>query len=110
LNEKGSITCLDISSDGRFIAFGTSSCAIGVLDAKSLAPVFTILRTHEFPPTTLRFNPEGSLLISGSADNTLRLIRVPQAGTGPAWITLILMILAVLIVVMAFAWQRARSG
>jgi WD40 repeat protein len=75
---------------------------IGVLDAKSLAvsiflkvhdsvrglslyiqPITTILKAHDLPPTTLRFNPEGTLLLSGSADNTIRLIVVPLSGAGP---------------------------
>jgi WD40 repeat protein len=41
-------------------------------------PVLTILRAHDFPPTTLRFSPDASLLISGSADNTIRIIVVPE--------------------------------
>lgn len=41
-------------------------------------PVVTILKAHEFPPTTLRFNPTSNLLISGSADNTVRIVTVPE--------------------------------
>lgn len=37
-----------------------------------------ILKSHEFPPTVLKFNPTSTLLISGSADNTVRLIAMPK--------------------------------
>ncbi|KAF9557248.1 hypothetical protein CPC08DRAFT_640534 [Agrocybe pediades] len=33
----GSITCLDLSLDGRFLAFGSSDLSIGMLDAKTLS-------------------------------------------------------------------------
>lgn len=41
-------------------------------------PLLSILKSHEFPPTVLKFNPTSRLLISGSADNTVRLIAVPD--------------------------------
>jgi WD40 repeat protein len=43
----------------------------------SLQPLLTILKAHEFPPTTLRFSPTSNLLVSGSADNSVRVISVP---------------------------------
>jgi prolactin regulatory element-binding protein len=77
-------------------------------------PVFTILRGHEFPPTTLRFNTTGGFLLSGSADNTFRLIAVPTSGAGPgalslfsfkatltryiAWITILLTIALMVVI------------
>ena|ERR1700722_6994076 len=39
----------------------------------------SILKAHEFPPTTLRFNPTSTLLVSGSVDNCLRIIAVPDS-------------------------------
>lgn len=38
----------------------------------------TVLKAHDFPPTTLRFNPTASLLVSGSADNSIRIMSVPS--------------------------------
>jgi prolactin regulatory element-binding protein len=40
-------------------------------------PVMTILKAHDFPVTSLKFNPSGTLVISGSADNTVRVITIP---------------------------------
>ena len=38
----------------------------------------TIPKVHQLPSTTVRFNPTATLLISGSADNTIVVISVPQ--------------------------------
>lgn len=43
-----------------------------------MQPLVTILKAHDFPPTTLRFNPESNLLISGSVDNSIRVVSVPE--------------------------------
>jgi prolactin regulatory element-binding protein len=45
-------------------------------------PLVSILKAHDFPPTTIRFNPSGTLLISASADNTLRTVVVPSRTAG----------------------------
>lgn len=71
------VTVFDVSPDGKFLAYGSSDLSIGVLDAKTLRPVLRILHAHDFPPTCLKFNPASNLLISASADNTLRVIRIP---------------------------------
>ncbi|SPO25997.1 uncharacterized protein UTRI_02271 [Ustilago trichophora] len=71
------VTVFDVSPDGNFLAYGSSDLSIGVLDAKTLRPVLKILHAHDFPPTCLKFNPASNLLISASADNTLRVIPIP---------------------------------
>lgn len=71
------VTVFDVSPDGRFLAYGSSDLSIGVLDAKTLRPVLKILHAHDFPPTCLNFNPASNLLVSASADNTLRVIPIP---------------------------------
>lgn len=84
------VTVFDVSPDGRLLAYGSSDLSIGVLDAKTLRPVLKILHAHDFPPTCLKFNPASNLLISASADNTLRVIPIPAkalesaAGAGGA--------------------------
>lgn len=45
-------------------------------------PLLKILHAHNFPPTALKFNPSANLLISASADNTLRAIVVPASFSG----------------------------
>ncbi|SNX82170.1 uncharacterized protein MEPE_00876 [Melanopsichium pennsylvanicum] len=71
------VTVFDVSPDGKFLAYGSSDLSIGVLDSKTLRPVLKILHAHDFPPTCLKFNPASDLLVSASADNTLRVIPIP---------------------------------
>ncbi|KZW04037.1 hypothetical protein EXIGLDRAFT_827966 [Exidia glandulosa HHB12029] len=98
------VSCFDVSASGKLLAFGSSDCAIGVLDAQSFAPVVTILRAHEFPATTIRFNPTSTLLVSGSADDSLRIVALPESfgymNTG-SWILLAIAIIVLLIAILA---------
>lgn len=41
-------------------------------------PLLEILKSHDFPPTLLQFNEPASLLVSGSADASIRVILVPE--------------------------------
>jgi prolactin regulatory element-binding protein len=104
VGEKG-LTCFDVSSNGKFIGFGSSDCSIGLLDANTLAPAVTILKAHDFPPTTLRFNPTSTLLVSGSADNSIRIVSVPDSLDGQSWVSLILIVLTLLMILLAIAAQ-----
>ncbi|SCZ94646.1 BZ3500_MvSof-1268-A1-R1_Chr12-3g04019 [Microbotryum saponariae] len=83
------ITAFDISLDGTMLAYGSSDLSVGVLDAQTLRPIVTILSAHGFPVTSLQFSPSGHLVVSGSADNSVRIIRVPprdKRGTeGRGW-------------------------
>lgn len=73
------VTVFDASADGKLVAYGSSDLAIGILDAKTLSPLLKILHVHDFPPTALRFNPSATMLLSASADNTVRAIVVPTS-------------------------------
>jgi prolactin regulatory element-binding protein len=107
VGEKG-VTCFDVSPDGRLLAFGSSDFTIGILDTNTLGPLLTILKAHEFPPTTLRFNPTSTLLVSGSADNSVRIISVPAELGGQFWGTLTVIILTLLVILSAIAYQMLQ--
>ncbi|KIM90988.1 hypothetical protein PILCRDRAFT_811489 [Piloderma croceum F 1598] len=107
VGEKG-VTCFDVSPDGRFLAFGSSDYTIGILDANTLGPLLTILKAHEFPPTTLRFSPTSNLLVSGSADNSVRVISVPAELGGQSWGILLVIILTLIVILLAIAFQMLR--
>jgi prolactin regulatory element-binding protein len=99
IGDKG-VTCFDISPDGRYLGFGSSDLSIGMVDASTLAvrtlaepcalladhainqPCATILKAHEFPPTVIKFNPSSTLLVSGSADNSIRIVNIPESASG----------------------------
>jgi len=108
VGDKG-LTCFDVSADGRFLGFGSSDLTIGLLDANTLVPLVTILKAHEFPPTTIKFNPTSELLVSGSADNSVRVVAVPQSVNGSSWGIFMLILLTLLIVLLAVAAQKYSS-
>ncbi|KDQ21055.1 hypothetical protein BOTBODRAFT_27067 [Botryobasidium botryosum FD-172 SS1] len=107
-----SITVFDVSQNGKLLAYGSSDCSINVLDAKTLAPFLAILSSHDFPPTALKFNPSSTLLVSASADSSVRVIAVPdpvQSGQVVGGKTSIVLILAAIIaVLLAFFIQSGR--
>ncbi|KAK1926221.1 quinon protein alcohol dehydrogenase-like superfamily [Papiliotrema laurentii] len=93
------ITVFDVSADGKLLAYGSADLSIGILDSKTLAPLLKILHAHSFPPTALKFNPSANLLVSASADNTIRAIVVPAsfAGVSGPLITILIALLVLLI-------------
>lgn len=73
------ITVFDVSPNGRLVSFGCSDLSIGMIDAHTLSPLLKILHAHSFPPTALKFNPSATMLVSASADNTIRTVIVPSS-------------------------------
>ncbi|KAH9843963.1 WD40 repeat-like protein [Rhodofomes roseus] len=108
VGDKG-VTCFDVSPNGQLVAFGSSDYTVGILDAKTLAPLVTILKAHDFPPTTLRFNTMSNLLVSGSADNSIRVVTVPENLGATSW-TFWVVIVTLLILLFAFIAQRMHEG
>ncbi|KAJ7904344.1 WD40 repeat-like protein [Mycena olivaceomarginata] len=106
--DKG-LTCFDVSPNGKILAFGTSEHVVGIIDAETLAPLVTILKAHEFPPTTIKFNPTSRLLVSASADNSIRVISVPDSVEKSSWGLLILILITLLIALLAFVAQQYAS-
>ncbi|KAH9071675.1 WD40 repeat-like protein [Lactarius deliciosus] len=105
------LTAFDLSDNGKWIAYGSSDCSVGLLDAFTLAPLLRILKSHEFPPTVLKFNPTSRLLVSGSADNTVRLIAIPEGlGDNASWSYTITVIIAIFCVLFAVALQLFIRG
>ncbi|RXK39100.1 prolactin regulatory element-binding protein [Tremella mesenterica] len=99
------ITVFDVSSDGQLLAYGCSDLSIGILDSKTLAPLLKILHAHSFPPTALKFNPSASLMVSASADNTIRAVVVP-ASFGGVSMTLIALLVAILAILVVLVMRR----
>ncbi|KAK0191246.1 WD40 repeat-like protein [Armillaria mellea] len=100
------LTCFDVSPDGQYLGFGSSDLSIGLLDANTLTPVVSILKAHEFPPTTISFSPDSHLFVSGSADNSVRVVTVPDSSSSSFSWAIIVLILTVLMVLLAAAAQK----
>ncbi|WVQ80404.1 hypothetical protein IAT38_002509 [Cryptococcus sp. DSM 104549] len=100
------VTVFDVSADGKLLTYGCSDLSIGILDSKTLAPLLKILHAHSFPPTALKFNPSASLLVSASADNTIRAIVVPASFGGVSMSLIVLLLLTILILILAMALRR----
>jgi prolactin regulatory element-binding protein len=82
---------------------------------------------HEFPPTTLHFNPSSTLLVSGSADNSIRVVSVPDSlgdactsavffslsnvanDSTVAWNLIIFIVITLLVILLAIAAQLLLS-
>ncbi|KAI0053079.1 WD40 repeat-like protein [Auriscalpium vulgare] len=109
IGDKG-LTTFDMSDNGKWIAYGSSDCSVGLLDAYTLAPLLSILKSHEFPSTVLKFNPGSRLLISGSADNTVRLISIPDGLGDSSWSSTLPIVLALFFILFALAVQMFMSG
>lgn len=104
---EGSLTCFDVSPNGKLLAFGVSDYSLGILDANSLAPLLSILKAHEFPITALRFNPSSKLLVSGGVDSSMRIVAIPEKFGGLSWSVTILIMFAILGVILAVMLSRA---
>jgi len=97
---KRAITVFEISKSGNLAAYGASDSSVGIVEARALSPLVTILKVHEFPPTTLQFNPSSTLLVSGSADASVRVIVVPTSFTSST-LPFFLLFIALLIIAAA---------
>ncbi|KAG6832950.1 hypothetical protein H0H92_004834 [Tricholoma furcatifolium] len=100
------LTCFEISPDGKFLGYGTSDLTVGLFDASNLSPLVSILKAHDLPPTTIAFNPTSTLLISGSADATVRVANVPVAATGSSWSVILLVLITLFVILLAIVTQK----
>ncbi|KAJ9119600.1 hypothetical protein QFC22_003309 [Naganishia vaughanmartiniae] len=100
------VTALELSADGKLLAYASSDLSIGILEARTLTPLLKILHAHSFPTTALAFNPSGTLLASSSADNTVRLIVVPESfGSSSAMILSLIIALMLLLIALYIQYR-----
>lgn len=70
-------TALAVSPNGRWLAVGASDLHLTILRARTLQPLHQVRHAHDFPPTCLAFSPQSRVLVSGSADATVRMTVLP---------------------------------
>ncbi|KAG8218803.1 WD40 repeat-like protein, partial [Butyriboletus roseoflavus] len=102
----GNLTCFDVSSDGRLLAFGASDYSLGILDSNTLTLLSFILKAHEFSITTLRFSPTSKLLVSGGVDSSLHVVSIPEVFGGRSWSIVVIFIIAILVIIIAVLMRR----
>ncbi|MDX1926210.1 MAG: protein kinase [Pirellulaceae bacterium] len=71
LEHTGGITCLSISSDGRFILTGGKDKLVKLWDSLTGKPVGQVY-AHETPVTTVRFSPDGLRFYSSEESGVVR--------------------------------------
>ncbi|KAJ1678994.1 hypothetical protein EV182_002944, partial [Spiromyces aspiralis] len=72
------ITAFCVSRDGKLIAFATKSMNVVVCSTATLKTLIIAHNVHNFPITCITFDAETKFVITGSADETCKLIRLPD--------------------------------
>jgi prolactin regulatory element-binding protein len=60
------------------LGFGASDHSIGICDSQTLRVLLIVPKVHGFPPTTIAFSHDSTLIVSGSADNSVHIISLPE--------------------------------
>jgi len=81
LDTGGSISCFDLSRDGRFLACADYEGTLHLLDLEQ-GRTLAAVKAHEQYIDGLAFSPDGKFLASGGSDGMVRLWRLP--GLKPA--------------------------
>ncbi|CAJ0906131.1 368_t:CDS:10 [Entrophospora sp. SA101] len=98
------ITAFAISENGNLLSFATSDSTVRISDAITLRVLVTIPDLHKFPTTSLTFNHDSSLLVSGSVDATIQIIKVPEKFDS-GYIQVLLIFIGILLAILAIFYQ-----
>ncbi|KAI9312973.1 WD40-repeat-containing domain protein [Dichotomocladium elegans] len=74
---KSIITSFCASPIGNLLAYATTDLTIGIVDPKTLRPIYQIKDAHGFAITSLAFSHDGNTLASAGADTKCRIIKWP---------------------------------
>ncbi|KAF9578926.1 hypothetical protein BGW38_005034, partial [Lunasporangiospora selenospora] len=77
VGSKPIMTCA-VSPDGKLIAFSSSDLSVRICSSKTLKVLMTVPKVHVFVITSLAFNSDSTLLVTGSIDTTSTVITVPK--------------------------------
>ncbi|KAJ2701345.1 hypothetical protein H4218_001505 [Coemansia sp. IMI 209128] len=75
---QSAITTFALSPSGRLLAVATASLQIAICDAYTLKVLLRVPAAHSFAITALAFDRDDKHLISGSADETCQVLRLPE--------------------------------
>ncbi|KAJ2898566.1 hypothetical protein IWW38_001346 [Coemansia aciculifera] len=75
---QSAVTTFALSPSGRLLAVATASLQIAICDARTLKVLLRLPAAHSFAITALAFDRDDKHLISGSADETCQVFKVPE--------------------------------
>ncbi|RHZ45448.1 hypothetical protein Glove_674g5 [Diversispora epigaea] len=104
---KKPITSFAISDDGNLLALGCSDQSLKICDANTLRILLTVPNLHEFPATSVNFNHDSTLVVSGSVDYSVSLIKLPEKFNNGVIgkSSLFVIILTTLITILAYVYK-----
>lgn len=76
--EKNPISAFNISSDGKFLATGTSEGDISIIDVSKMRPCQKVKGAHMFFVSTVEFSRDSRVLVSASGDSSLKVTRIEE--------------------------------
>ncbi|KAJ2747238.1 hypothetical protein GGI20_000663 [Coemansia sp. BCRC 34301] len=76
---QSAITTFAQSPSGKLLAVATASLQIAICDAHTLKVLLRIPAAHSFAITAMAFDRDDKYLISGSADETCQVLRLPES-------------------------------
>ena len=92
------------------MGFGASDHSIGICDTQTLKVLLLVPKVHGFPPTTIAFSHDSALVVSGSADNTVHIIQLPEKfNSGTVHIIYIYLFLLVIIFIIIFTFRSIST-
>lgn len=92
------ILCFNTSESGHLLAVGCSDLSIRICCPRTLRVLARLPSAHSFPVTHLAFSPDGKFLLSGSADGTCRVIKIPEKFDDLRWVAILILVLFFLLV------------
>ncbi|KAG9285335.1 hypothetical protein G9A89_010810 [Geosiphon pyriformis] len=98
------IVSFTISKNGKLLAFASSDLSVRILDSQNLRVLSKVSNVHQFPALTLNFSHDSALLVSGSFDNTVNIIKIPKE-FGSVLLYIILVLISVLVLVVGIIVQ-----
>ncbi|KAJ2336204.1 hypothetical protein GGI00_000965 [Coemansia sp. RSA 2681] len=75
---QSAITTFALSPSGKLLAVATVSLQIVICDAHTLKVLLRIPAAHSFAITAMSFDNDDKYLVSGSADETCQVLRIPE--------------------------------
>jgi len=76
--EKNPICAFNISSDGKFLATGTSEGDICIIKVSKMRPCQKVKGAHMFFVSSMEFSRDSRALVSASGDSSLKVTRIEE--------------------------------